>query len=47
MFNKYLDEYYTQRGWDLKTGCPTKAKLADLNLNDVATELESTLVPPN
>jgi len=34
-----LDEYYTARGWDLKSGKPTRAKLAELNLAYVADEL--------
>ena len=34
-----LDEYYTERGWDLKTGIPTKKKLAELNLGYVAGEV--------
>lgn len=39
IFNRYLDEYYTQRGWDVKTGWPTRAKLKDLGLKDAADEL--------
>ena len=35
-----LDEYYTLRGWDLKTGLPTREKLVELGLEDVADELE-------
>jgi len=31
------DDYYTYRGWDLKTGNPTKAKLSELGL-DFAVE---------
>jgi aldehyde:ferredoxin oxidoreductase len=31
-----LDEYYSERGWDVKTGVPTKAKLAELGLDYVA-----------
>jgi aldehyde:ferredoxin oxidoreductase len=27
-----LDEYYTERGWDLKTGLPTKETLERLGL---------------
>ena len=38
-FVKLLDEYYTLRGWDRETGRPTKAKLAELGLSDVADEL--------
>jgi aldehyde:ferredoxin oxidoreductase len=34
-----LDDYYTARGWDVKTGCPTGEKLRELNLDDVAEEL--------
>ena len=34
-----LDEYYMERGWDLKTGIPTKKKLAELNLGYVAGEV--------
>ncbi|MBW1803121.1 MAG: aldehyde ferredoxin oxidoreductase family protein, partial [Deltaproteobacteria bacterium] len=30
--NRMLDEYYTARGWDLKTGAPTKEKLKELGL---------------
>ena len=26
------DQYYTLRGWDLKTGAPTPSKLAELGL---------------
>jgi aldehyde:ferredoxin oxidoreductase len=35
-----LDEYYDVRGWDRKTGCPTRAKLESLGLSAVAAELE-------
>jgi aldehyde:ferredoxin oxidoreductase len=31
-----LDEYYAERGWDIKTGIPTRAKLTDLGLADIA-----------
>ena len=34
-----LDEYYQQRGWDVKTGIPTGAKLRELGLEDVADRL--------
>ena len=30
--NEMLDEYYVARGWDLKTGMPTKEKLEELGL---------------
>lgn len=35
-----LDEYYEVRGWDKKTGCPTRKKLEELGLKAVADELE-------
>lgn len=34
-----LDEYYEQRGWDLQTGAPSRARLEALNLKDVADTL--------
>ena len=34
-----LDEYYTERGWDVKTGVPLRAKLVSLNLEHVADQL--------
>lgn len=34
-----LDEYYTVRGWDLKTGIPKKEKLVELGLDEVAKDL--------
>ena len=37
--NLMLDEYYTLRGWDLKTGAPTRSKLAALGLGYVANAL--------
>ena len=40
-FSQMLDEYYKLRGWDVKTGAPTKAKLEELNLKDVADYLET------
>jgi len=36
-----LDRYYALRGWDLKTGVPTRAKLEELGLKYVADELEA------
>jgi len=35
-----VDEYYEQSGWDSTTGWPTKAKLRELDLKDVADDLE-------
>jgi aldehyde:ferredoxin oxidoreductase len=34
-----LDEYYEERGWDIKTGIPTREKLEELDLGDVAEDL--------
>jgi aldehyde:ferredoxin oxidoreductase len=35
-----LDEYYQARGWDVATGLPTRGKLEELGLKDIADELE-------
>ncbi len=35
-----LDEYYSERGWDLETGLPTRGSLEGLGLGYVADELE-------
>lgn len=35
-----LDEYYEIRGWDRKTGIPTRRKLVNLGLSEAAEELE-------
>ncbi|MGE5252383.1 MAG: aldehyde ferredoxin oxidoreductase C-terminal domain-containing protein, partial [Planctomycetaceae bacterium] len=35
-----LDEYYDLHGWDKTTGLPRRATLADLDLADVAAELD-------
>jgi aldehyde:ferredoxin oxidoreductase len=37
--DKMLDEYYSLRGWDVKTGMPTREKLTDLRLAYVADAL--------
>jgi aldehyde:ferredoxin oxidoreductase len=34
-----LDEYYAVRGWDLNTGVPTRKKLIELGLDDVADQI--------
>ncbi len=41
-----LDAYYDARGWDCATGMPTRAKLEELDLNDVAAVLEAEGIPP-
>jgi aldehyde:ferredoxin oxidoreductase len=38
-FEQMKDEYYELRGWDKKTGFPTKEKLIDLGLQDVVSDL--------
>jgi aldehyde:ferredoxin oxidoreductase len=37
---KLLDDYYDERGWDIKTGIPTKKTLLSLDLEDVVKDLE-------
>ncbi len=37
--DQMLDEYYTVRGWDVKTGVPTRAKLTGLGLGYAADAL--------
>lgn len=41
-FLKLLDAYYELRGWDVANGWPTRAKLEELGLQDVAEELART-----
>lgn len=38
--NDITDRYYAARGWDVATGIPTKEKLVELGLGDVAKDLE-------
>ena len=40
IMSKFVDDYYDERGWNKETGVPTKQKLLELGLNDVAQELE-------
>jgi aldehyde:ferredoxin oxidoreductase len=40
-FEALKDRYYRLCGWDVKTGRPTRLKLEELGLKDVADELES------
>ena len=37
---KMLDEYYTERGWDVNTGTPTRRKLTELGLGYAADALK-------
>lgn len=39
-YDKMLDEYYRLRGCDLATGIPTRGKLEEVGLKDVADDLE-------
>jgi aldehyde:ferredoxin oxidoreductase len=39
-FEKLKSEYYRLRGWEVKSGLPTRNKLRDLELGDVAADLE-------
>jgi aldehyde:ferredoxin oxidoreductase len=39
-FEKMKSEYYELRGWDTESGLQTKAKLTELDLGDIADELE-------
>jgi len=38
---KMLDEYYTERGWDLKTGIPTIKKLNEIGLNKISESFQT------
>lgn len=40
-FEEMKDEYYALRGWDVATGLQTRAKLEELGLGDMVSELES------
>jgi len=40
-FETMKDEYYALRGWDVATGLQTKAKLEELELQDVIPDLEA------
>ena len=40
-FEKVKDEYYQLRGWGVATGLQTKAKLEELELADIARDLET------
>jgi aldehyde:ferredoxin oxidoreductase len=37
---KLLDEYYSERGWDILSGRPTKDKLLKNGLDDIVADLE-------
>ncbi len=46
-YDMVLDEYYSLRGCDLKTGIPTRAKLEKLGLKDVADDMEKRKILPD
>ncbi|MBW2031237.1 MAG: aldehyde:ferredoxin oxidoreductase, partial [Deltaproteobacteria bacterium] len=37
--NQMLDEYYEARGWEVRTGAPTRDKLKELGIEYVAEEI--------
>jgi len=39
-FERAKENYYRMRGWDDKTGIPTRETLVRLGLNDIAEELD-------
>ena len=39
-FEKMMDEYYTIRGWDVKSGLQKREKLEELELSDITPELQ-------
>jgi aldehyde:ferredoxin oxidoreductase len=39
-FEKLKSDFYRIRGWDASTGLQKRTKLEELNLGDVAVELE-------
>ncbi|MFC1964624.1 aldehyde ferredoxin oxidoreductase family protein [Chloroflexota bacterium] len=45
-YDRMLDEYYKWRGCDLETGIPTKEKLAEVGLGDVAADMTKRGTPP-
>jgi aldehyde:ferredoxin oxidoreductase len=45
-FIRSLDEYYRLRGWDVAAGWPAREKLDELDLNDIADELDRTELLP-
>ena len=37
--NAMLDEYYTERGWDVEKGIPTREILTEMGMSDIADDL--------
>ena len=46
LFEEIKDDYYAVRGWDIQTGTPTRQKLEELGLKDIANDLEKHSVLP-
>jgi len=44
-YDKMLDEYYKLHGWNPDTGWPTRKCLEDLDLANVAGDLEKAYKP--
>jgi len=40
MLDDLLDQYYEFRGWDKKTGIPTRERLVQIGLEDIARDME-------
>ena len=43
---KALDDFYDERGWDIETGIPTREKLEELGLMDIADDLAQRGILP-
>ena len=41
-FEKMKSEYYELRGWHVESGYPTRKKLEELELKDIADELDQS-----
>jgi aldehyde:ferredoxin oxidoreductase len=41
VFEPMLDEYYEANGWSVTTSIPTRRKLEELGLSDVADEFDT------
>jgi aldehyde:ferredoxin oxidoreductase len=39
-FEKMKSDYYQLRGWNVENGFPTRTRLEELQLSDVAVDLE-------
>ena len=46
-FEEAKETYYRMRGWDEKTGYPTREKLISLGLNEIAQQLGRWIKPRN